>query len=124
MKKIGIKVRQYTNEVSIVNNNDIERHLLKAILVSFGFLSILYVIFLGNMVFNIIERRTLETQGREVANEVMDFEAKYLAMSSKLDLAFSQSAGFKEAKATFATRKSLQSLGYNSGNVKLGNNEI
>lgn len=121
MTTIGIKVKKYANEVNIINNNDIERRVLKIILLSFGMLSILYVVFLGNMIFNIIERRNTEEQARTLSNEVMDLESKYLSMSNKLDLPLSYSMGFSEAKATFATRKSLQSLGLVS---KGNNNEI
>ncbi|MEK7105926.1 MAG: hypothetical protein AAB895_01035 [Patescibacteria group bacterium] len=124
MKTIGIKVKSYANEVNIINNNDIERRLLKIILISFGLLAVLYVIFLGNIVFNIIERKNLEANARDVGNEVMDLEAKYLAMSSKLDLDYSHSLGFSDAKATFAIRKSISSLGYNLGSVNSINNEI
>lgn len=119
MTKIGIKVKQYTNEVNIINNNDIERRVLKAILLSFGFLSLLYVLFLGNMIFNIIERRTLEAEARTVGNEVMDLESTYLSMSSKLDLESSFAMGFKEITPSYATRPS--SLGLNS---KANSNEI
>ncbi|MEJ0002369.1 MAG: hypothetical protein WDN09_04385 [bacterium] len=47
-------------------------------------------------------------------------ELTYLAESNKVDLALSYSMGFKETKATFATRKSLKSL----GSVKVSNNEL
>lgn len=107
MTKIGIKVKRYTDEVNIINNNDIERRVLKVILLAFGMLSFLYIVFLGNMIFNVVERRTLEADARALSNEVMDLEATYLSMSSKLDLNFSKSLGFSEAKPTFATRKSL-----------------
>ncbi len=121
MKSISIKVKNYTNEVNIINNNDIERRLLHVIFLSFGLLSVLYVLFLGNMIFNIIERRTIEAEARNVNNEVMDLESTYLSMSSKLDLPLSYSLGFKETKINFATRKPL---GYNLDSVKLSKNEI
>lgn len=115
MKTIGIKVRQYTHEVNIINNNDIERRMLKIILLSFGVLSVFYILFLGNMIFNIVERRNLEADARDLSNEVMVLESTYLAMSEKVDLPFSYSLGFSEAKATFATRKSI-GLAPKSGN--------
>lgn len=124
MKNIGIKVKNYANEVNIINNNDIERRLLKILLLSFGLLAVLYVVFLGNIIFNIVERKNIELSARDVGNEVMDLEAKYLAMSSKLDLDYSHSVGFNDAKATFAVRKSISSLGYNFGSINSSNNEI
>lgn len=124
MNTIGIKVKSYTNEVNIVNNSDIERRLLKILLLSFGILAILYVIFLGNIIFNIVQRKNIEMSIRDVGNEVMTLESTYLAMSSKLDLDYSHTIGFNDAKATFAVRKTLPSLGYNFGSVKSANNEI
>lgn len=111
MKNIAIKVRNYKSGVNIINNNDIERRVLKIIFLSFGFLSILYVLFLGNMIFNIVERRTIEADAQVLGNAVMDLEAHYLAMSSGIDLDFSHTLGFSDAKATFATRSSTPSLG-------------
>lgn len=113
----------YTNEVSIVNDGDIERRVLRAMLLAFGFLSILYVFFLGNMIFNIVERKNVESQVRTLANEVMDLEAKYLSMSEKVNLSESYALGFKDTKINFATRESLGSLGYGKANTK-GENEI
>lgn len=94
------------NGVSLVNNN-IERLVLNIILCSFGVLSILYILFLGNMVNNIIERRSLEADARVLSGEVGNLGLTYLSMSSNVDLELSHSLGFKEAKTTFATRKSL-----------------
>jgi hypothetical protein len=111
MKTIAIKMRSYTNEVNIINNNDIERRVLKILLLSFGMLSVLYILFLGNMIFNIVERRNLEEQARSLSNEVMELESTYLSMSNKLDLDYSHSLGFSDVKATFATRQPLQSIG-------------
>ncbi|HEV7701820.1 MAG TPA: hypothetical protein VGO63_00010 [Candidatus Paceibacterota bacterium] len=121
MKTIGIQVKRYANEVNIINNNDIEKRLLKILLWSFALLSVFYVIFLGNIIFNIVERRTLEADARTLGNEVMEMEAHYLAMSSKIDLAYSHAAGFSDAKATFATRQPLTALGFAS---KTNGNEI
>lgn len=88
-------------------NNSIEKFLLHAILWSFAFLAILYVLFLTIMVSNIIERRSLEAEARVLSNEVSGLQLSYLSMSNKVDLNFAYSAGFKETKATFTTRKAL-----------------
>lgn len=117
-------MRSYTGEVKIINNNDIERRVLKILLFSFGVLSIFYIVFLGNMVFNIVERRGLEEQARALSNEVMELESTYLSMSNKLDLPLSYSMGFQETKINFATRKSLGYAGDTGRNVTLGKNEI
>ena len=96
----------YIKRVNVINNN-IEKLILYIIFCSFGALALLYVLFLGNMVGNIIERRSLEANARALSNEVKDLELTYLSMSNNVDLAFSHSMGFQETKITFVTRKPL-----------------
>jgi len=92
--------------VSIINNN-IERILLNFVVLSFGTLAFIYLLLLGNMVSNIVARRSLEINARALSGEVRDLELTYLSMSNSVDLPLSYSMGFKETKASFATRKSL-----------------
>ncbi len=77
------------------------------------------------MVVNIVERRSLELDSRNLANEVRNLEVAYLAMSSGVDLNLSYSMGFKETKAVFTTRKDL---GFNFSepfeNVKIVQNDL
>jgi len=125
---MGLKLKMYANNINIINNN-IEKFVLRIILWSFGALAVWYVLLLGNMVFNIIERQQLETDARVLSSEVGNLELIYLSMSNNIDLAFSRSMGFKEIKAKFATRKSLGSLGRSSigealGSIKMLQNEI
>ena len=96
----------YVTGVSVVNNN-IEKFIFNIILCFFGVLAILYFLFLGNMVKNIIERRSLEANASTLSNQVRDLELTYLSMSNNIDLPLSYSMGFQEAKTIFATRKAL-----------------
>ena len=109
MKKINLKFKKHVRNVSIMNN-DIERITLNIIFLSFGALAFLYVLFLGNMVKDIVERRSLEASARGLSGDVGDLELAYLSLSNDVDLNLSYSMGFKETKATFATRKSLSSI--------------
>ena len=59
------------------------------------------------MVSNIIARKGYEMDARSLSSEVGELELSYLAKSNNVDLALSYSLGFKEAKATFATRKTV-----------------
>lgn len=121
MKTMSLKFNSYVQGVGVINNN-IERLLLRIIFWSFGIILLLYILFLGNMVKNIIERKGLETRALSLSSEVQNLEVTYLSMSSGVDLAFSYSLGFKEAKATFATRKAL---GFNSlDSVKIAQNDL
>lgn len=95
----------YMKSVNVINNN--EKLVLNIIFGSFGLLALLYVLFLGTMVKDIIERRSFEADARTLSSEVRDLEVTYLAMSNNVDLALSHSLGFKEAKTVFTTRKSI-----------------
>lgn len=97
----------YQRGVDIALRGDLRAKLFHFILVSFGMLCLCYILILGNMVFNIIERRSLEREGLALGSEVGNLELTYLSAASKIDLEFSKSLGFQETKPAFATRKSL-----------------
>lgn len=110
MKKTINKIKYYAPSVDIVNNDNLEKRILNFLLFSLVALAILYVIILGNTVFNIVARQSLSSQSKNLSNEVSDLELRYLLLSDKVDLAMSSDMGFKESKVNFATRKSLGSL--------------
>jgi hypothetical protein len=106
------------NNVNITNNNiEIRRIVLNVMLAVLATLALWYVLILCNMVFNIVERKSLEKESLTLSNEVGDLELSYLSVSNSIDATLSSSMGFKETKATFAIRKSL-------GSIKLASNEI
>jgi hypothetical protein len=109
----------YAQNTNVINNNA-ENLMLRAVLGAFGFLAIWYILILGNIVFNIIERRTTETAVRTISSEVNNLELDYLALSKNIDFELSQKLGFKEVKAQFTTRKSLSTL----GSINLAQNGI
>ena len=94
-----------------MNNNNLEKRLFNFTLACLGSLALLYILILGNMITNIVERRSSESTARTLESEVRNLELAYLSMSNNVDLAFSQSLGFREVKTNFATRKALGSLG-------------
>jgi len=111
----------YANNVSIMDNNNLESRMLSFLLWSFGFLALSYILILGNTVFNIVERRTVEASARSISNEMGQLEIEYLRLSSGIDVTLGTSLGFQEVKnKQFATRKSLGSL----DRVKLAKNEL
>ncbi len=116
------KLNMYIKGVSVVNNN-IEKLILNIIFGSFGILALIYILLLGNMVRNIIERQSFEAQARSFSNEVRTLESTYLSLSNSIDLNLAHSMGFKETKATFVTRKTL---GFNSSidNIKVAQNDL
>jgi len=112
MKQATLKIKNYANNVNVLNNGHrLEGQFLNIILWSFGALALLYVLFLGNMIFNIIERKSLEADARNLSNEVGTLESQYLYVSDKVDVALAESMGFKEIKdKQYAVRKSIGSL--------------
>ncbi len=120
---MSLKLNMFVKSVGVINNN-IEEKILSILLWSFGALALLYIIFLGNMVSNIVERKGLEAESRTLSNDVGSLELTYLSMTNGIDLALSQSMGFKETKATFATRKSLGLKTDGSSPVKIVQNEL
>src|SRR3989344_3761856 len=118
MQAVNLKLKMYAKNARAAGavNHNLERAILRFIIASFGVLAILYIFFLYNMVSNIVARRNLEASARVLSNEVKRLELTYLDITNNINLEFSQSLGFKETKATFATRKPL-SLGL--GSVKI-----
>jgi hypothetical protein len=118
MKALALKFNTYKTGVNIVNNNNLERRVLNIMLGMLGALALCYVIFLGNTVFNIVERQSLAIQSRTLSNDVGSLELQYLSMSNKIDLTLATSLGFKEsATKQYTTRKSL-------GSIKLAKNDL
>jgi hypothetical protein len=105
------------------NNIEVEKVILHSMLSVIGGLAILYVLILGNMVFNIVQRKALEKEALALSNEVGSLELSYLSLSGSIDVALSSSMGFKEIQPTFATRASLRPLG-SRGGITQAQNEI
>lgn len=124
MRQMSLKLNIYMKSISMINN--IEKFIFNIIIWSFVTLALLYLIFLGNMVKNIVERKTFEANAHVLGSEVRDLELTYLSMSNDIDLNLSYSMGFKETQATFATRKTL-GLGSTVepfSNVKVAQNDF
>jgi hypothetical protein len=117
MRTIGLKLKNYAGGISIVDSGNLERRVLHFLLLSFGALAIFYILILGNMVFNIVERRHLEDRVRVLSGEVGNLELSYLSVSNSVDLNLSHALGFKEIDVKFATRKAL-------GSIKVSQNDI
>lgn len=120
MRQANLKLKRYASSINIVNNNNLERRILNIALVSLGALAFLYVLLLGNTVWNIVERRSLEVNLRSLSSEVADLELTYFSMSNKVDASLGYALGFSEKEAKYTTRKSLGSL----PSVNLSKNEI
>lgn len=120
MRQASLKLKMYMGNVNIIDNNNLQHRIFHIILMSFGALALAYILILGNMVFNIIERRSFEKQALSLSNEVGDLELVYLSLSNKVDLPLSYSLGFKETKPKFAIRQAF-GLGSSPLSLKLDN---
>ena len=122
MKQATLKLKIYASYVNIVDNNNLQKRVLYFMLCSLGTLALFYVFLLGNMVFNIIERRGLETNAHTLSNEVGNLELVYLSLSNKVDLNLATVMGFKETPVKYAIRKSI---GFSSlDSVKIAKNDL
>ncbi len=116
MRTAILQIKRAGN-MQIVNNSDLSHKLLRFLLTSLGALALCYAFLIATMVFNIVERRSLEADARDLGNEVGELELEYLAASNKIDLNLAASMGFTEGKKQFATRTSL-------GSLKVATNEL
>ena len=121
MREMTLKLKMHMKGVNIINNNT-EGFLLNIILGAFATLALFYVIILGSMVSDIVQRRTLEADARTLSNEVRNLELSYLSMSNSVDLPFSYSLGFRETQTIFATKRGLGFMP--TDNVKITQNDI
>lgn len=112
MRQNNLKINSYTKNISqnisIVNNSNLQKRILNTLLFSLGILAVSYIFIIANITLNIIERKALLENEHNLANVIGGLELKYLSLSSKIDLNLAYSMGFKEAKASFAVRKSLE----------------
>ena len=60
MKQASLKLKSYTSNVNIIDNGNLQKRILNAMFWVLGILMFFYVFLLLNMVFNIVERKTLE----------------------------------------------------------------
>jgi len=124
MKQASIKVKNYKDAIDTMDEVlGLRGKVLYFIVVAFGIFSFLYVLVLGNMVFNIIERKTVELDIRNLSNEVGNLESDYIALTNTIDKNSSVTMGFYEVKPVFATRTSLVFVS-ESNNTRLAANEI
>ncbi len=123
MQEVKVKIKNYTESVAIVNHGNLRGQTLRIILGSMGLLALLYVIILGTMVYNIIQRKSLEASARVLTNEVAELELSYMSLSSNIDLNYSYALGFKElVNKEFAVRKTPGVA--NAKSVRFAFNEI
>ena len=118
MRQASIKIYRGLQSVNITANNlDLRRVVLRAMLSTLGILALTYALFVGLLVFNIVERKNLEKDMQVLVTEVGSLELEYLSAAGNIDLELSQQMGFQEITASFATKRSLGSRALDSNEI-------
>jgi len=120
MKNLDIKkIKKYSKSKTnvIYNNNNVLKFSFLLLFI-LGFFVLIYLLFLGNTIFNIVERKTLENSFLGLNTEVSNLELEYLSKINQVDKSLAFNMGFQETKNKyFTTRLTI-------GVLKLQNNEI
>lgn len=87
-------------------------------LVLCGFVVLLlffYMYFVGNIVFNIVARKTVETSAHLVSSEIADLEVAYLSLTNTIDMSRATALGFSESKNIYYAKRieSSKNLSWN-----------
>lgn len=80
----------------IQNNISTQKILLKILLSLVVVLSISYIYFIGNITFNVIARKSLETSLANLSSEVNKLDLVYLNKLSEIDKDYAIANGFVE----------------------------
>lgn len=99
-----------TMTIEIVQNRDIQRVLLRVFISILIVLSISYVYLIGSITFNVLARKSLESEVRTLGSHVSELELTYLNNTNKIDKNFASSLGFVEAKNNIFTTRSIPSV--------------
>ncbi len=107
---------------SIVNNQDLEKRIFKGLVFALAVLFASYIYFVGHTVFNIVARKAIDVDARNLTSAVSSLELEYFSLSNKIDLSYAESAGFINPNQTaFANRENLamaQTLAINAPSTK------
>lgn len=98
-------------QTDIINNNNLDKRMFLGLFAVFAVLTVSYVYFIGAIVFNVLERKTVEADIRNLKSNVGHMELQYLSLNNSIDLALAHEKGFEEPKNLyFASRQSLVTL--------------
>ena len=62
-------------------------------------MSLIYIFFIGKIVFNIVDRKNIETEMRDISSSVSSLQVEYFNLNNKIDLAYAKSIGFSESSS-------------------------
>jgi hypothetical protein len=107
MQKASQKIKSYANAVDLSNNYMLRVKILRSLFVATLLCVLMYLFFIGNIIFNVLERNAYEGRVRTLSSEVAELELAYLDATQRVDLEYSYSLGFLQVEKNFATRRHL-----------------
>jgi hypothetical protein len=99
-----------TIAIDIVRDQDIRKVLFRVFVSALIILSLSYAYLIGSITFNVLARKSLETESRALASRVGELELTYLTSANKLDKSYATSLGFVESKNNIFTTRNLPSV--------------
>jgi len=117
MKQAVQTIKNMRGYADVVNNYDLEKRILRMLCFALLSLVVLYSVFLGRIVFNIIARQGYDSDARVLSTRVSNLELQYLSQSDKNDLNSAFALGFKQpSKISYAIRKPIVRISLRSSN--------
>ncbi len=95
--------RAYTQ--NIIEDEHARKQIFRVLLGVLIMLSVGYLYLIGSITFNVLARKSLETNLHDVGSHVSQLDLEYLAIANTINAPLGTSLGFVDAKGTlFATR--------------------
>ena len=92
---------------AVADNSHLQKRLFWAVTGTFMILLAFYIFFVSQTVFNIVARRSAESEIRTIASNTSNLEVEYMSLSKNIDLNLASSLGFNESRNIyFASRRS------------------
>ena len=100
------KAKEITNEIAI--NIKVQKRLFKILIIGTGALFVAYIYLIGSITFNVVARKSLESNLSSLTTKVNNLDLAYLDKVNKIDKDYALSLGFVETRQSiFASRDSI-----------------
>lgn len=98
-----MKIKKITQ--SIVYNQESQKLVFRGLISTLVFLSLTYVYLIGSITFNVLARKSLDTNARALGSEVASLELESMNMQNSITRSTGTNLGFVDSKGTlFASR--------------------
>ena len=108
MKRGVLKITNKTH--SAAKTAVFRRNLLNSIFIYFIVSAVCYVLLVGGIIFNIVDRKVSEANYRDLAAQVGALELGYLSAYKDIDVVAAGDLGFVEVPQAFATKATLSAV--------------